>query len=218
MQDLQTQIITKYLDVILCTSYQRDDPRSSLQQLLKSWSLQYILTAPCNNQLLPNSKTAHFCKMNLDKQHETKFVKMLIFTVLSNSFNFLHCNEGEPFLCELKQDSENSFSGDRYIWLTGKFAVNNWSDNEFLNQGGRLALTQWKKGMQRRNVFFFSLSLRIPEISKGPARAPEPLEGKPCSSAFLPNPSILASFLPVGFTGGTGGGDWWFIAPENPHK
>lgn len=26
MQDLQTPIITKYLDVILCTSYWRDDP------------------------------------------------------------------------------------------------------------------------------------------------------------------------------------------------
>lgn len=147
MQDLQTQIITKYLDVILCTSYWRDDPRSWLHQPPKSWSLQYILTVPCNNQLPPNSKTAYFCKMNLDKQHEIEFVRVLIFTVLSNSFNFLHFSEEEPSLCELKQDSENSLSGDRYIWLTGKSAVTNWSDTEFLDQGGRLALTLWKKGM-----------------------------------------------------------------------
>lgn len=85
--------------------------------------------------------------MNLDKQHEIEFVRKLIFTVLSNSFNFLHFNEEEPFLCELKQNNENTLPGDRYMWLTGKFAVTNWSGNEFLNQGGRLALTLWKKGM-----------------------------------------------------------------------
>jgi len=55
------------------------------------------------------------CKMNLDKQHEMELVRMLIFTMLSNSFNFLHFNEEEPFLCELKLDSENCVSGDRYI-------------------------------------------------------------------------------------------------------
>ena len=78
--------------------------------------------------------------MNLDKQHEMELVRMLIFTMLSSSFNFLHFNEEEPFLCELKLDSENCVSGDRYIWLTSKFAVTNWSDKEFLNQGGKSAL------------------------------------------------------------------------------
>lgn len=208
MQDLQSQVVTKYLARIICTSYWGDDPwwldpPPATEELVTAIHPHRALQQPAPAK----QQGGTFCKMNLDKAAGNWVYKSVN---ICRALQFLKCLAFQLRGTSLvwTETGQWKFSVVTYIWLTAKFAVTNWRDDEFLDQGGRLALTPWKKSMKQGNVFWFSQSLRIPEISKAPGGAPVASEGMPAPQHRTQAPSTLPASQQQALLGqgeGTGG-------------